>query len=115
MQLAYDDFGAGHSRINELIEVPPDYLKFDETLIRDIDRAPAAKRKLLRALVHLCRESGIQTIAEGVETEREAQSLRELGFDLAQGYRYGKPRPVSKSPAGRRGTRRRSARTRPRR
>ncbi|HEX9813039.1 MAG TPA: EAL domain-containing protein [Burkholderiales bacterium] len=115
MQLAYDDFGAGHSRINELIEVPPDYLKFDETLIRDIDRAPAAKRKLLRALVHLCRESGIQTLAEGVETEREAQSLRELGFDLAQGYRYGKPRPVSKSSAGRHGTRRRSARTRPRR
>lgn len=115
MQLAYDDFGAGHSRINELVEVPPDYLKFDETLIRDVDHAPATKRKLLRALVHLCRESGIQTLAEGVETEGEAQSLSELGFDLAQGYLFGKPRPISKSPPRGRGARRRSARTRSRR
>jgi EAL domain-containing protein (putative c-di-GMP-specific phosphodiesterase class I) len=116
IQLAYDDFGAGHSRINELIEVPPDYLKFDETLIRDVDRAPATKRKLLRALVHLCRESGIQTLAEGVETEGEAHALRELGFDLAQGYLFGRPKPISKMPARRRsGSGRRASRTRSRR
>jgi len=97
IQLAYDDFGAGRSRFNELIDVPPDYLKFDETLIRDLDRAPPAKRKLLRALVQLCRESGIQTLAEGVETENEARVLCELGFDLAQGYLFGKPKSISKS------------------
>ena len=114
IQLAYDDFGAGHSRINELIEVPPDYLKFDETLIRDIDRAPT-KRKLLRALVHLCRESGIQTLAEGVETRREACALLELGFDLGQGYLYGRPRPISKFSPGRPNSPHRSSRTRSRR
>jgi len=112
IQLAYDDFGAGHSRINELIEVPPDYLKFDETLIRDVDRAPATKRKLLRALVHLCRESGIQTLAEGIETEGEAHALRELGFDLAQGYLFGRPRPISKTSAQRRSGGRRPSRAR---
>lgn len=95
IQLAYDDFGAGRSRINDLIEVPPDYLKFDETLIRGIDRAQPTKRKLLRALVRMCRESAIQTLAEGVETEGEAQTSRELGFDLAQGYLFGKPEPLS--------------------
>lgn len=96
IRLAYDDFGAGRSRINELIEVPPDYLKFDETLIRNIHRAPSAKRKLLRALLRMCRESAIQTLAEGVETEDEAHALRELGFDLGQGYLFGKPKPVAK-------------------
>ena len=94
IQLAYDDFGAGRGRINELVEVPPDYLKFDVTLIHDIDRAPTAKRKLLQALVQVCREGSIQTLAEGVETESEAQALRELGFDLAQGYLFGRPAPI---------------------
>jgi EAL domain-containing protein (putative c-di-GMP-specific phosphodiesterase class I) len=115
IELAYDDFGAGRSRINELIEVPPNYLKFDGTLIRRIDRAPAAKLKLLHALVHLCRESGIQTLAEGVETRGEARTVRELGFDLAQGYLFGKPRPLSRSAPKRRSARRRPTRARPRR
>jgi EAL domain-containing protein (putative c-di-GMP-specific phosphodiesterase class I) len=98
IKLAYDDFGAGRSRINELIEDPPDYLKFDETLIRDIDRAPEAKRKLLQALVRMCQEGAIQALAEGVETEKQAQTLRELGFDLAQGYLFGKPKPIAAKP-----------------
>ena len=102
IELAYDDFGAGRSRINELIEVPPDYLKFDETLIRNVDRAPKAKRRLLQALVRMCQESSIQTLAEGVETESQAQTLRELGFDLAQGYLFGKPKPLTARPKSRR-------------
>jgi EAL domain-containing protein (putative c-di-GMP-specific phosphodiesterase class I) len=116
IRLAYDDFGAGRSRINELIEVPPDYLKFDETLIRDIDRAPNAKRKLLRALVRMCEESSIQTLAEGVETEGEARAARDLGFDLGQGYLFGKPKPLGpKAGSRRRPAARRSRRQRARR
>lgn len=106
IQLAYDDFGAGRGRINELVEVPPDYLKFDVTLIRGVDSAPAAKRLLLQALVRVCRDGGIQTLAEGVETESEARTLRELGFDLAQGYLFGKPAPLA--PKGKPGRKRRA-------
>lgn len=106
VQLAYDDFGAGRGRINELVEVPPDYLKFDETLIRGIDAAPEAKRNLLQALVRVCRDGGIQTVAEGVETEAEASTVRALGFDLAQGYLYGKPTPISVKVKPRRTSRR---------
>lgn len=95
IQLAYDDFGAGRGRINELVEVPPDYLKFDETLIHGIDHAPKAKHKLLQALIRVCQEGAIHTIAEGVEAEAEAHVLRELGFDLAQGYLFGKPAPIT--------------------
>lgn len=98
IKIAYDDFGAGRSRINELVEVPPDYLKFDETLIRNVDRAPPAKRRLLRALVQMCRDGAIQTLAEGVETEAEVQTLHELGFDLGQGYLFGKPKPIARKP-----------------
>jgi EAL domain-containing protein (putative c-di-GMP-specific phosphodiesterase class I) len=113
IQLAYDDFGAGRGRINELIEVPPDYLKFDETLIHAIDRAPRAKHDLLQALVRVCRDGEIQTLAEGVETEAEAHTLRELGFDLAQGYLFGKPAPAAvKTKSRRRTVARKSARAR---
>jgi EAL domain-containing protein (putative c-di-GMP-specific phosphodiesterase class I) len=95
IELAYDDFGAGRGRINELVEMPPEYLKFDESLIHDIDRAPAAKHELLRALVRICQQGDIQTLAEGVETEGEAQVLRDIGFELAQGYLFGKPGPIA--------------------
>lgn len=116
IQLAYDDFGAGRGRINELVEVPPDYLKFDETLIHGIDSAPEAKHKLLQALVRVCQEGNIRTVAEGVETEDEARTLRELGFDLAQGYLYGKPAPIkAKTKRSRAKARRKTRRARPRR
>lgn len=107
IRLAYDDFGAGRGRINELIDVPPDYLKFDDTLIKGIDSAPKTKRSLLQALVQVCRESNVRTIAEGVETEGEAQTVRDIGFDLAQGYLYGKPAPL----AAEKKTKRRARRT----
>lgn len=113
IRLAYDDFGAGRGRINELIEVPPDYLKFDETLIRGVDEAPEAKRTLLQALVRMCQEGNIQTVAEGVETENEAQTLRELGFNLAQGYLYGRPSPIkTRAPRPRAKSRRKPVRRR---
>ena len=94
IELAYDDFGAGRGRINELVEVPPEYLKFDESLIRGIDQAPESKRDLMRALLRVCQDGNIQTLAEGVETEAEAQALRDLGFDLVQGYLFGRPAPI---------------------
>lgn len=99
IEIAYDDFGAGQLRLNELVEVPPDYLKFDESLLRGVESAPAAKHRLLEALLKMAREVGIRTIAEGVETAAEATCCRELGFDLAQGYYFGLPVPVDRLPA----------------
>ncbi len=87
--LAYDDFGAGQARIVELAEVPPDFLKFDMRLIRDIHRAPAGRQKLLSALVCLARDMGITTLAEGVELDAEAEVCAQMGFELAQGFLFG--------------------------
>lgn len=89
--LAYDDFGAGQARLIELTEVPPDYVKFDMALVRNIDTAPEAKRRMLGLFQGLLRDMGIASLAEGVETAAEAEVLRAIGIDLYQGYLFGKP------------------------
>ena len=91
MKLAYDDFGAGQARLVELIDVPPDYLKFDRKLIQDIHAASAQRQQMLGTLVRMVRDLGIAPLAEGVETEEEASTCGQLGFTLAQGYLYGRP------------------------
>jgi EAL domain-containing protein (putative c-di-GMP-specific phosphodiesterase class I) len=96
IQLAYDDFGAGQARLDELAEVPPDYLKFDIKLIRDINLASPCRRDLIESLVQMVRKMGIIPLAEGVETGAEAACCRDLGFTLAQGYWFGHPTPASK-------------------
>ncbi|MGH8583698.1 MAG: EAL domain-containing protein [Gammaproteobacteria bacterium] len=93
--LAYDDFGAGEGRLNELAEVPPDYLKFDYSLIHDLDRAGHTKRHVVEALVQMVRGLGVVPLAEGIETEGEACLCAEIGFELAQGFFYGRPQPIA--------------------
>ncbi len=90
--LAYDDFGAGQNRLLELTEVPPDYLKFDMALIRDIDQS-TQRQQILRALITIAQDLNIVSLAEGIETVAEGQACVDLGFTLAQGFLYGKPLP----------------------
>jgi EAL domain-containing protein (putative c-di-GMP-specific phosphodiesterase class I) len=97
ISLAYDDFGSGQSRLNELIESPPDYLKFDMSLIRDIDSATPQRQQILATLVQMVRSLGIVPLAEGVETEGESATCLQMGFELGQGYLYGKPSAARKS------------------
>lgn len=92
--LAYDDFGAGQARLLELIEAPPAYLKFDMAFVRNIDRAPEAKLDMVQALLAMAQKMGIKTLAEGTSREEEVTTCKELGFDLIQGYFYGKPGPL---------------------
>lgn len=90
-RLAFDDFGAGQSRLVELIDVHPDFVKFDIRLIRCVDTAPKRQQQMLASLVQMTRELGIVPLAEGVETEGEHETCMNLGFELGQGYFYGKP------------------------
>lgn len=94
--LAYDDFGAGQARLLELGEVPPDILKFDTQFVRNIDRAPESKRRMLKSLVEVARDLGVETLAEGVETRGEADACIALGFTRAQGYHFGRPAPIER-------------------
>ncbi len=95
IEFAYDDFGAGASRLNELGEVPPHYVKFDMGLIRGLHEAPPSKRKTVADLVKLVRDLGAVPLAEGVELEAEAAVCRDIGFTLIQGYLTGRPVPIS--------------------
>ncbi len=92
--LAFDDFGAGHSRLSELVEAKPHYVKFDMSLIRNIDRAGSQRQQVVESLVKMVRDIGVQALAEGIETEGEASVCRQLQFDLAQGYLFGRPAPL---------------------
>jgi len=92
--LAYDDFGAGQARLLELAEVPPHYLKFDMSFVRGIDAAPASRQRLLSSLVSVARDLLVYTVAEGVETPQEADVCMRLGFTHAQGFFFGRPRPI---------------------
>ncbi len=94
IKLAYDDFGSGQARLAELIEARPDYVKFDISLIRAIDKADQHRRRMLVSLVQMVRDLDIQALAEGIETRAEAVVCEEIGFDLAQGYFFGRPSPA---------------------
>ena len=93
MGLAYDDFGAGQTRLRELVDVRPDYLKFDMGLIRNIDEADESKRHTIGSLVAIALDLGVVPLAEGIETEGEHEACLDLGFQLGQGYLYGRPTP----------------------
>jgi EAL domain-containing protein (putative c-di-GMP-specific phosphodiesterase class I) len=94
IELAFDDFGSGQARLAELIESRPDYVKFDISLIHSIDHADEPRRRMLESLVHMVRDLNIRALAEGIETSAEAETCMDIGFDLAQGYFYGRPAPV---------------------
>jgi EAL domain-containing protein (putative c-di-GMP-specific phosphodiesterase class I) len=92
--LAYDDFGAGQARLRELTEAPPDFIKLDMSLIRGIDVAKP-RQELIQAFSRISGGLGVRLIAEGLETQEEADACRRLGCAYGQGYLLGRPLPVS--------------------
>ncbi len=96
IQIAYDDFGSGQNRLAELCNAAPDVIKFDMGLIRDIDKAPPERIKVLGSLVRMVLDLGVVALAEGIENEAEAKVCQELGFTMAQGYYFGRPAPIRK-------------------
>ena len=95
--LAFDDFGVGQARLAALAQVEVDYVKLDRTLVQSLPHSPPL-RELMRALAHVCAGQGAQVLAEGVETEEEAEVCCELGCGLGQGYLFGKPKSVADLP-----------------
>ena len=91
MSLAFDDVGAGQARLRELVDVRPDYVKFDIGLIEHVADVEHPQHKMTKALVQMTRDLGVIPLAEGVETKEQADFCKEAGFKLAQGYLYGRP------------------------
>ena len=90
VRVAVDDAGAGYSGLQRIIELAPDLIKLDITLVRGIEGDPG-RQALVAGMVHFARQTGSTLLAEGIETPAEARLLRELGVDLGQGYLFGRP------------------------
>ena len=87
---AIDDFGAGYAGLSLLAAFQPDYIKLDMALIRDIDRS-RTRQKIVGGILRIASDLNVQPICEGIETEAEYETLRELGVTLMQGYYFAKP------------------------
>jgi hypothetical protein len=87
--IAIDDFGAGHSNIDRLLQIQPDVVKLDGTLIRA--KCRTTYRPLLPNLVSLLHSAGMLVVVEGVETNEELVLAVDANVDLVQGYLLGRP------------------------
>ena len=90
MRMAVDDFGSGYSGLNVLADFQPDQIKLDKFLVRGIQgRGP--RQAIVRAILQVCRDLGIELIAEGIESRDEYLWLRDEGVDFFQGYLFAHP------------------------
>lgn len=87
---AIDDFGAGYAGLGLLSKFQPDIVKLDMELVRGVDR-DQVKRRIVKSMLDLMSDLGIQTICEGVETQDELRALEDLGVTLIQGYVLARP------------------------
>jgi EAL domain-containing protein (putative c-di-GMP-specific phosphodiesterase class I) len=90
IQLSIDDFGTGYSSLSYLHQFPVDTLKIDQSFVSRID-ATSQNLEIVRTIVMLAHNLGMDVIAEGVETADQALQLRRLGCEFAQGFLYSRP------------------------
>ena len=93
IELSLDDFGTGYSSLSYLHRFPLDILKIDRSFVSRLE-ADGEHLEIVRTIVALAKCLGMQTIAEGVETEGQMIKLQTLGCDYAQGFFFSKPLSV---------------------
>jgi len=93
-RVAIDDAGAGFASLRHTLRIAPDIVKLDMSLTRGID-SDRAKRALASAMVSFAKEMDFALVAEGIETEEELTTLRELGVGLGQGFFLAEPGPLA--------------------
>lgn len=95
--IAIDDFGTGYSSLRHLARLPVDTLKIDRSFVQSVADTPNVMT-LVSTIVSLARAFNMQTVAEGVETDAQLQTLRQMKCDQVQGYLLGRPTPASAVP-----------------
>lgn len=97
-RIALDDGGAGYAGLGMLAELRPDIVKLDRSLISNVDTSPV-RRALATAIVAFAAETGMQVVAEGVETVDEFETLIDTGVHHFQGYLFAAPSPPDELPS----------------
>lgn len=98
VRVAIDDFGSGFSSMSMMKQLPVDTIKIDRSFVRDLPGG-VQDAAIVKAIVRMARALGLQTIAEGVETEGQAQFLAECGCDELQGFLFSRAMPAHEVPA----------------
>ncbi|MGH8150276.1 MAG: EAL domain-containing protein, partial [Steroidobacteraceae bacterium] len=98
-RFALDDFGSGLSSFMYLRTLPVDFLKIDGQFVTHMATSPI-DRSMIEAIASIGRALGIATVAECVESQAVLDELERIGVDFAQGYLFGRPRPVAELPGG---------------
>jgi diguanylate cyclase (GGDEF)-like protein/PAS domain S-box-containing protein len=96
--IALDDFGTGHASLAHLKRFPVDRLKIDQSFVREIEQR-SEDAIIVRAIINLAHNLGMEVVAEGIETQRQFEFLRDQGCDVGQGYLIGKPVPAGEAGA----------------
>ena len=91
LRIALDDFGTGYSSLNQLQELPLDTLKIDRSFISGLDDKRKNMRSVTATITSIAEIYGLETVAEGIESDEQLVEVNKLGIDVAQGYYYSKP------------------------
>ncbi len=94
VRIAVDDAGAGYASLRHIVELKPAFAKLDLTIVRGI-QDDKVRQALVAGLQYFAAQSDCRLIAEGVETDAEADTLQSLGIPLAQGYLFGRPTAIA--------------------
>jgi EAL domain-containing protein (putative c-di-GMP-specific phosphodiesterase class I) len=95
--LAVDDAGAGYAGLHHILELRPQYVKLDISLVRNIDSDPA-RQAMVTGMARFAESVGCALIAEGIETENELTTLKLLTVAYGQGYFLARPAPIGAIP-----------------
>jgi len=90
IKIALDDFGTGYSSLQYLQKLPIDFLKIDQSFVRNLETSKQSK-EIVKAIVDLAHTINIKTIAEGIETMADYDYLNSVGCDIGQGFYMSKP------------------------
>jgi EAL domain-containing protein (putative c-di-GMP-specific phosphodiesterase class I) len=90
LRLAIDDAGSGYASFRHILQLEPDIIKLDQSLIHEID-LDSGRQALAAALTGFAVDTGCAVVAEGVETDAELAVLRSIGIKAGQGYLFGRP------------------------
>lgn len=94
VRIALDDFGTGYSSLNQLQELPLDTLKIDRTFISGLDDNSNTMKSVTATIASIADIYGLETVAEGVESDQQLKEVCKLGIEIAQGYYYSRPLPA---------------------